>query len=250
MTHATENVRGNVDVWIGRTGGISEGDAAALAAACDEQERARARRLARPEERRRWLVTRGAVRALLAGYLGIEAQEVALRRDPSGKPRLDGDAGDLRFNVSHAGDAVAVAVATGREVGVDIAVRDAAVEVDVILRHLFPAEEAARLLALVPSARRAAFFRSWSRREALVKADGGALRLQSMHELRVPAADLPSPAPRRVPGAVGWAVADVAAPDGYVAAVAAAGADWRPVPRHWKAWIGPQAVSGAAGGSL
>jgi 4'-phosphopantetheinyl transferase len=233
--------RGDVEVWIGRTGAMSERDAAALAAACDAQERARAGRLVRPDERRRWLVTRGAVRALLAGYLGIEPREVALRRDPSGKPRLDGAAGDLRFNVSHAGDAVAVAVATGREVGVDIEVRDAALDIDPILRHLFPADEAARLLALAPRARRAAFFRSWSRREAWVKADGGGLRRQPMHELRVPAAESPAPAPRRIPGAAGWAVADVDAPDGYVAAVAAAGTDWRPVPRHWKPCISPRA---------
>jgi 4'-phosphopantetheinyl transferase len=231
----------DVDVWIGRTGGLSDRDAAALAAACDEQERARARQLVRPDHRRRWLVTRGAVRALLAGYLGIEPREIALRRDPAGKPRLDGAAGDLRFNVSHAGDAVAVAVATGREVGVDIEVRDAAVDIDVILRHLFPADEAERLLALAPSARRAAFFRSWSRREAWVKADGSGLRLQPMHELRVPAADMPSPGPRRIPGAARWAVADVVAPHGYVAAVAAAGTDWRPVPRHWKPCISPRA---------
>jgi 4'-phosphopantetheinyl transferase len=232
--------RRDVDVWIGRTGGMGEPDGAALAAACDEQERARARRLVRPDQRRRWLVTRGAVRALLAGYLGIDAREVALRSDRSGKPRLDGDAGDLRFNVSHAGDAVAVAVASGREVGVDIELRDAALDIDPILRHLFPADEAARLLALAPSARRAAFFRSWSRREAWVKADGAGLRRRPMHELRVPAAESPSAAPRPIPGAARWAVADVAAPDGYVAAVAAAGTDWRPVPRHWTPCISPR----------
>jgi len=230
----------DVDVWIGRTGGMADRDAAALAAACDAQERARAQRLTRPDQRRRWLVTRGAVRALLAEYLGIEAHAVALRRDRSGKPRLDGDFGDLRFNVSHAGDAVAVAVTTGREVGVDIEVRDPALDVDAILRHLFPAEEAARLLALVPVERRAAFYRSWSRREAWVKADGGGLRRRPMHELRVPATAAPAPAPRRIPGAAGWAVADVDAPDGYVAAVAAAGIDWRPVPRDWKPCISPR----------
>ena len=233
--------RRDVDVWIGRTAGMGEPDGAALAAACDEQERAQARRLVRPDQRRSWLVTRGAVRALLAGYLGIDAREVALHSNRSGKPRLDNDAGDLRFNVSHAADAVAVAVTTGREVGVDIEVRDPAVDVDVILRHLFPADEAERLLALVPSARRAAFFRSWSRREAWVKADGGGLRLQPMHELRVPAADLPSPAPRRIPGAARWAVADVVAPHGFVAAVAAAGTDWRPVPRNWQPCISARA---------
>jgi 4'-phosphopantetheinyl transferase len=230
-----------VDVWIGRIDGMSDRDAAALAAVCDGQEHARAARLARPGDRRRWLATRGAVRVLLAGYLGIDAGAVALLRDPSGKPRLGGDNATLCFNVSHARDAVAVAVASGRDVGVDIEARDGALDVDAILRHLFPADEAARLLALAPGERRAAFFRSWSRREAWVKADGAGLRRRPMHELRVPASELPAPAPRPVPGGAGWAVADVAAPDGYVAAVAAAGTDWRPVPRDWTPCISPLA---------
>ena len=74
----------------------------------DDDERERSRRFATDELRRRWAIGRGAVREILAGYLGVAARDVQIVPQPCaacgrphGKPALAPPAGGLHFNVSH-----------------------------------------------------------------------------------------------------------------------------------------------------
>ena len=64
----------------------------------------------------------GPWRRLLGRYLGRPAGEVRFSYKPEGKPYLAAGAGmeDLRFNVAHADGLALVAVAQGREIGVDL----------------------------------------------------------------------------------------------------------------------------------
>src|SRR5690349_23768292 len=64
-----------------------------------------------------WASTRAALRETLANYL--DARPDALRFDETGKPRVE-PRSPLHFNLTHSGDRALVAVATEREVGVDI----------------------------------------------------------------------------------------------------------------------------------
>src|SRR4051794_10491020 len=85
-----------------------------------DEELARAARFHFAEHRRRFTVARGRLRSVLAAYLGCRPAEVGFRYGPHGKPALDGDAGDLRFNLAHSDEGALLGVTRGRDVGVDL----------------------------------------------------------------------------------------------------------------------------------
>lgn len=111
-------------------------------------ERARAARFLRDGPRRRWQAGRAALRAVLGGYLGIAPAAVELRIGHRGKPALAGPEASLRFNLSHSDELALIALARGREVGIDVE----------------------RIGERPPS-----FYAEWTRREALGKCFGGGL---------------------------------------------------------------------------
>jgi 4'-phosphopantetheinyl transferase len=84
------------------------------------EERERAGRLIRPETRRRWVAARWALRGVLGRYLGRAGAEIELRLGERGKPMLASGDESLRFNLSHSAELAAIAVSSGREVGVDV----------------------------------------------------------------------------------------------------------------------------------
>jgi 4'-phosphopantetheinyl transferase len=84
-----------------------------------------------------------------------------------GKPMLPGGPG---FSLSHAGDLVGVAVHPDGTVGLDVEQVRAVADLAALAEHVHsPAERARGRLEL------AAFFRTWTRKEALVKATGEGL---------------------------------------------------------------------------
>jgi 4'-phosphopantetheinyl transferase len=177
-------------------------DRPAPSAVLSAEERARAARFARPDQARRWAASRAALRTLLGAKLGVAPREVSFAHGPHGKPEVDGGP---RFNLSHAGAVALVALADGREVGIDVERTDR--RSHAILRALTEAEREA--LGTTPG--HFELLRVWCRKEALAKATGGGLRW----------------APERfdttVPGP--YAVVDLDAAPGYVAALAIAGAE-------------------------
>jgi 4'-phosphopantetheinyl transferase len=82
----------------------------------------------------------------------------------NGKPCVPG--ARVKFNLSHSGELALCAVASDREVGVDVKRVRAVPEMRRIVERFFPGEEAGDP---------AAFFRLWTRREAFVKATGRGL---------------------------------------------------------------------------
>src|SRR3954452_24190193 len=88
----------------------------------------------------RWANARAALRETLAGYL--DADPAALRIRDEDKPRLEPPS-PLRFNLSHSGDVALVAVATEREVGIDVE-RVEQRDIDRLAKRMFlSAEQAA-----------------------------------------------------------------------------------------------------------
>jgi 4'-phosphopantetheinyl transferase len=139
---------GAVDVWHVDLDTAAEGLEELLSAV----EQARAERIVRERSRLRWARSRGVLRALLGRYLKRDPRELRFAPGPYGKPALGGPGGrapDLRFNLSHSGERMLVAVTVGREVGVDI--------------------ECARVGLT------AEFLRAWTVREATVKCLGTGL---------------------------------------------------------------------------
>jgi 4'-phosphopantetheinyl transferase len=137
-------------------------------------ERTRADRLRTPQLRRRFIVARVLLRRLLTTYAPAHASELRLGTGSHGKPCL-ADAADLRFNVSHAEDTAMYAIASGREVGIDVEATRRDIDIAGVARQAFSPGERAVLAALAPDARREAFFRIWTRKEAYVKARGEGL---------------------------------------------------------------------------
>ena len=134
-----------------------------LEALLSEDERERAARLA---DGARWVVARAALRTVLARELSVAPSELRFALGPHGKPELPG--AELRFNLSHSGDRAVIAVARV-EVGIDVertARRSHAIE-----RTLAAGERA----AIGDADRHVELLRIWCRKEALAKAIGGGL---------------------------------------------------------------------------
>jgi 4'-phosphopantetheinyl transferase len=127
-------------------------------------------------DRRRFAVCRTALRTILASYLRVAAHEIGLVTTASGKPHLHSrHESDLRFSVSHSGDLALIALANGREVGVDVEQIRAMPGMDGVIRRYFAAHEVRVLESLPDDERRRAFFRIWTLKEAYLKGCGDGL---------------------------------------------------------------------------
>ena len=147
---------------------------ASLATVLSDEERCRAERQATQTLYERFVIRRAILRRLLGDYLGQPPAEICLLNDSFGKPRLSGASAisDCRFSLSSAGTICLIAVACGREVGVDVEpVRDLPRFADLV-RSTFSATEQQQFAALPPKLRQLAFFHAWTQKEAYLKAMG------------------------------------------------------------------------------
>ncbi len=161
-----------VHVWGARLD-LPDGELTRLEHLLSDDERARASRLQRPADRRRFVAAHGILRRVLSTYTGLEPAGITLVAGPHGKPALQPAASAaIRFNMSHAGSVAAFAIASAREVGVDVEAPDRALRGDAIARRYFPEQEAATLGDLREEERAGAFLRSWVCKEAFAKALG------------------------------------------------------------------------------
>jgi 4'-phosphopantetheinyl transferase len=109
-----------------------------------------------------------AVRALYVRLMSeVDGTAGPLSRTERGKPVVPGRSG-LRVSLAHSDDVVAVALARGRDVGVDV--QDAGLPGPAMLRRCCPGE--AGRMAAEPAAGGRDFARVWAAQEACVKATG------------------------------------------------------------------------------
>lgn len=165
--------------------------------------------------RSRYVVGRTLLRRRLGRLLGCDPLSVELVYGPEGKPALARPV--LSFNVSHAGDLVLIAVSRPRQLGVDIEQIRAGLDLRILAEELLgPADRDTVTRAVARQGVRA-FFRYWTRYEALVKArgEGLAVPLRELAEV-----------------AAGFEVQELAVAAGYTAAVAADGGPWHIVHRR------------------
>ncbi len=128
---------------------------------------------------------RAPLHALLAAYLGVEAQRLKLVNDAYGRPALDTAHGQaLGFNWSHSGPHALVAVGRNITPGIDVEQQRARPRALEIARRFFSAEEAEALAALPPEQRSAAFLDLWTAKEAVLKALGRGLAF-GLHRLSI-----------------------------------------------------------------
>lgn len=190
-------------------------------AALSDDERARAARLVMPDARRRFVAARAGLREILSKYTRVEAAALTFSTGDYGKPALSGMTGAPLFNLAHSGD-LALAAVSRAAVGVDLEqVRPLANRAQ-MADLSFTDEERAALWTLDEAAQVEAFFRLWTRKEAVMKAHGAGFRLAKNFSLLIRAEDAVSPAQEmvRLDGRL-FSVREIAVAAGFVAAVAA-----------------------------
>ena len=221
---------GDIHLW---TVGIGDSHAPdvlrARAALLSPDEAQRADRFLRPADRDRFVLARGALREILAQYLGRSPSALVLGTGPHGKPMLiAGDPGAservLKFNVSHSGDIAVVALMADHAVGVDLEQIRSMPDADRMAERFFSVNEYAQYCTINPESRLDAFFRCWTRKEAYIKARGEGLSL-SLQSFDVTLTPSERPRVLRIDDgtdeAAFWSLLEFEPAAGYVGAVAA-----------------------------
>lgn len=189
----------------------------------DSGENARVARFLPDGPALRFAGSRAALRFILARYLRRPAASLVFEVGPHGKPRLCG-AGPS-FNLSHAGGIALIAVTACVDVGVDVEqIAAGRATVDIARRFFSPAEQKA--LDAVPEAERTeAFYRIWSRKEAVIKmlGEGLACPLDSFDVTANPEAATLLDFRRSGQDFHAWSLVAIRIDSGYAAAAAAAG---------------------------
>lgn len=161
-----------------------------------DDERLRAERFRIDRDRERFIACRAALREILGGYLGLPPEQVVFSYGPRGKPYVAES--EFRFNLSHSGDDALIAVAQGREVGIDLERRDARLNLEQLTASFLTAGERAFVESPPNGKRMEAFLSCWTRKEAWAKAIGTGIAVnparfdvseslnRAKHELRDP----------------------------------------------------------------
>ena len=177
-----------------------------------DEERVRADRFLRVEDRARFIQSHEALRLILAGYGDQRPQDLIFVEEAGGKPTLASHWGaNLHFNLSHSGAIALVAVSPKTRIGVDVEAIRPVDDPLAIARAHFHRREIAALMRIPRSLREATFFRLWTRKEAVVKAIDTGL-MHPLDGFDVSAADrsIPSVAWEGAdPMGTGWSLTDL-----------------------------------------
>lgn len=174
-----------VEVWLARIP-LAQRDLQRLSGVLSKDEAERAERMGSGRARMRFVAGRGLLRLLLAERLAAAPETLRFAYGPAGKPALAGGGRDegergLAFSLAHAHERVAIALAPaeGREapleIGVDLEWLLRRRPFDHLVERYATSRERREYAGVGPGERPRAFYRWWTRKEALVKAVGTSL---------------------------------------------------------------------------
>ncbi len=188
------------------------------------EEQQRSERFAFAHLKRAFVLTHGALRILLAKYIGERPRDIQFTYGQYGKPSVP-NARSIHFNISHSGYIASFAFTQGLEIGIDVEQLRVLSDMDDIARRFFSADEVADLLSLPSELRRLAFFLCWTRKEAYIKAIGGGLSipLDSFRVTLIPGQppSLMHPGEKRFSNSI-WTLTDIELAPPYAGAGAVA----------------------------
>jgi len=187
------------------------------------EEQARARRFVQVHDQHSFTAAHGVLRLLLGAMLTAPPRSFRFAANEYGKPRLD-PTRDVAFNMSHSGGIVLIGLARNLDIGVDVEALRTVHERDRIVARYFHPDEAADFARVHPAETQGAFFRCWSRKEAVVKALGVGMSLD-LHRYRVTCTPGDVPQVLALEGETApeqsWSLIDLDLGSGHVGAVAA-----------------------------
>ena len=194
-------------------------------------EQVRAKRFLSVRARQEFVVTRGLLRTVLAAYVEADPKMLVFHHSAREKLRLGPPYADsgVTFNLSHAVGVALLAFSRSRELGVDVERVRRDLDVDSIARRYFSLHEQRDLATFNSEERYETFFRCWTRKEAYIKARGTGLSLPLRHfDVSLKPRDLNALLATRPESseASHWALQEVSAGEGYVAALCVRDAGW------------------------
>jgi 4'-phosphopantetheinyl transferase len=165
-----------VQIWVAR---IQDADPDAASGILSAAEQARAAGIAAATARGQYVAGRVLSRLALAVRTGVAPGRVPIGLDPTGRPHLAdrrGTAAGVDFNLSHSGRFVAVAVATGLRIGIDVEQHQPRHVSAALSERFFSPAEHEWLEASRASSYPRRWGRVWTTREAHAKARGIGVR--------------------------------------------------------------------------
>lgn len=201
-----------------------------LATYLSDDELARASRFYFDRDRRRFVVGRGRLRQILAGYVQRKPAALEFVYTEKGKPSLKdrGNYGQLVFNLSHSQELVVYAVSCDRAIGIDLEYLRSLPDAEKLAQRFFSPQEAAIINSLPPENRQLAFFYAWTSKEAYLKATGeGITKLTDVEvsvSLTAPAMLLSIDGSQTLVNR--WSLQRLTPAPNYVATLAVEGSDW------------------------
>lgn len=129
----------------------------------------RAQRLKFTLHRKRFITARAALRSIMGLYLNTSPKEIHFLHSLHGKPYLENTT--LTFNLSHSHDFAIYVFSSHMKLGLDIEKIQPRYNT-MIVKRFFSSEEYAHFSTLPPAQQLTDFYRIWTGKEALVKAQG------------------------------------------------------------------------------
>ncbi|MGN6367483.1 MAG: 4'-phosphopantetheinyl transferase family protein [Phycisphaerae bacterium] len=183
-----------------------------LSAFLTTQEREQFLKFKMPQKRVEAVLSRAMLRERLSHFTGIAPQQLPITYNPHGKPSVEGS--NVHFNISHTAGYILLGIGRDHELGVDIESPRQNLEHENLARRFFTPGEHAALLAIPAENRVNAFFRCWTRKEAILKAMGRGISA-GLDTFEVPLH--PAFAPMQVHP---WILHDLPVPNTHIAALA------------------------------
>lgn len=216
----------------------SKSQVAQLREVLSAAEREKADKFLLADQTERYIVCRGAVRQILAGYLETVPQQLTLASGKYGKPQLENH-DSFWFNITHSGDLAVLAVSSIGEVGVDIEQVRQIRGLPRMVDRCLAAVERPDVLRLPSAEQDRQFLRYWTHKEAYLKTFGVGIR-RPLEKIEM---DLTAPPTRRVVNHFGHfpeepaaSITEFCPAEGYVGAISVCGS--LPGDIAAQAWVG------------
>ncbi len=129
------------------------------------------------KDKKEYTICRGVLRILLSKYLNIEPKKIMFNYNKYGKPSLNGNRSNIKFNVSHSKDMCTIAINQNNDIGIDIEFINPKVDTDDIVKDFFSEYEIKNYFNIEKKERLKMFYKIWTRKESLIKAYGMGLSI-------------------------------------------------------------------------